>query len=139
MAVSTVRASSGAVPYTVELSDNEGHRWIGDEPADVGGANAGPSPEHLLLSALGSCTAATLLMYARRKQWLLTQVHVELAFNPEGKPASGTDISRSIQLVGQLDDEQRQRLLQVANACPIHKVLTGEVRIATALATTADA
>lgn len=134
MAVSTVRASIGAVPYTVELSDNEGHRWIGDEPADVGGANAGPSPEHLLLSALGSCTAVTLMMYARRKHWLLTQVHVELAFNPEGKPASGTDISRSIQLVGQLDDEQRQRLLQVANACPIHKVLTGEVRIASALA-----
>ena len=134
MAVSTVRASIGAVPYTVELSDNEGHRWIGDEPADVGGANAGPSPEHLLLSALGTCTAVTLMMYAQRKRWLLTQVHVELAFNPEGKPASGTDISRSIQLVGQLDDEQRQRLLQVANACPIHKVLTGEVRIASELA-----
>ena len=134
MAVSTVRASLGAVPYTVELSDNEGHRWFGDEPADVGGANAGPSPEHLLLSALGTCTAVTLMMYAQRKQWLLTQVHVELAFNPEGKPASGTDISRGIQLVGQLDDEQRQRLLQVANACPIHKVLSGEVRIASALA-----
>ena len=134
MAVSTVRASIGAVPYTVELSDNNGHHWIGDEPADVGGANAGPAPEQLLLSALGTCTAVTLMMYAQRKRWLLTQVHVELAFNPEGKPASGTDISRSIQLVGQLDDEQRQRLLQVANACPIHKVLTGEVRIASALA-----
>ena len=134
MAVSTVRASIGAVPYTVELSDNEGHRWIGDEPADVGGANAGPSPEHLLLSALGTCTAVTLTMYAQRKQWLLTQVHVELAFNPEGKPASGTDIGRSIQLVGQLDDEQRARLMQVADACPIHKALTGEVRIASALA-----
>ena len=134
MAVSTVRASIGAVPYTVELSDNEGHRWIGDEPAEVGGANAGPSPEHLLLSALGTCTAVTLKMYAQRKRWLLTQVHVELAFNPEGKPASGTDIGRSIQLVGQLDDEQRARLMQVADACPIHKALTGEVRIASALA-----
>ncbi|MEG3049929.1 MAG: hypothetical protein RR792_07070, partial [Thermomonas sp.] len=48
-----------------------------------------------------------------------------------GKPASGTDISRSIQLVGQLDDEQRARLMQIADACPIHKVLTGEIRIAT--------
>ena len=134
MAVSTVRASIGAVPYTVELSDNNGHHWIGDEPADVGGANAGPAPEQLLLSALGTCTAVTLMMYAQRKRWLLTQVHVELAFNPEGKPASGTDISRSIQLVGQLDDEQRARLMQIADACPIHKVLSGEVRIASTLA-----
>ena len=70
----------------------------------------------------------------RSKQWLLTQVHVELAFNPEGKPAAGSDITRSIQLIGQLDDEQRQRLLQIANACPIHKVLSGEVRIASMLA-----
>ena len=65
---------------------------------------------------------------------MLTQVHVELAFNPEGKPAAGSDITRSIQLIGQLDDEQRQRLLQIANACPIHKVLSGEVRIASMLA-----
>ena len=134
MAVSSVRASIGATPYIVELSDNNGHRWIADEPEDLGGANAGPAPEQLLLSALGTCTAVTLMMYARRKQWLLTQVHVELAFNPEGKPAAGSDITRSIQLIGQLDDEQRQRLLQIANACPIHKVLSGEVRIASMLA-----
>ena len=134
MAVSTVRASIGATPYTVELSDNHGHRWLGDEPADLGGANTGPAPEQQLLGSLGTCTAVTLMMYARRKQWLLTQVHVELAFNPEGKPAAGSDITRSIQLIGQLDDEQRQRLLQIANACPIHKVLSGEVRIASMLA-----
>ena len=134
MAVSTVRASIGATPYTVELSDNNGHHWLADEPQDLGGANAGPAPEQLLLSALGTCTAVTLMMYARRKQWLLTQVHVELAFNPEGKPASGTDIRRSIQLVGQLDDDQRARLMQIADACPIHKVLSGDVRIASTLA-----
>ena len=134
MAVSTVRASIGATPYTVELSDNNGHHWLADEPQDLGGANAGPAPEQLLLSALGTCTAVTLMMYARRKQWLLTQVHVELAFNPDGKPASGTDIRRSIQLVGQLDDDQRARLMQIADACPIHKVLSGDVRIASTLA-----
>jgi putative redox protein len=74
-------------------------------------------------------------MYASRKQWPLTGVQVELRFNPEGKPAAGTDISRSITLQGELTAEQRERLLQVANACPIHKVLTGEVRIATHLET----
>ena len=90
-------------------------------------------------TALGACTAVTVSMYAARKQWPLTGVRVELAFNPDGKPAAGTDIRRSIELLGDLDDAQRDRLLMAANACPIHKVLTGEVRIATALATTADA
>ena len=134
MGISIVHASIGSIPYTVELSDDLGHRWLGDEPEDKGGANAGPSPERLLLSALGTCTAVTVTMYAQRKQWPLTGVKVELAFNPDGKPESGTDIRRRIELLGTLDDAQRHRLLLAANACPIHKVLTGEVRIDTALA-----
>ena len=134
MAISVVHASIGSLPYTVELSDDLGHRWLGDEPEDKGGVNAGPSPERLLLSALGTCTAVTVTMYAQRKQWSLTGVKVELAFNPNGKPEAGTDITRRIELLGELDDAQRQRLLLAANACPIHKVLTGEVRIDTALA-----
>lgn len=134
MSISIVHASIGSIPYTVELSDDLGHRWLGDEPADKGGANAGPSPERLLLSALGACTAITVTMYAQTKQWPLAGVKVELAFNPEGKPASGTDITRRIELLGELDDAQRHRLLLAANACPIHKVLTGDIRIETALA-----
>lgn len=134
MGIPTVRASIGATPYTVELEDDLGHRWLGDEPEDIGGANTGPNPGRLLLAALGTCTAVTLTMYARRKQWPLTGVKVELAYNPNGKPESGTDIRRVVAVEGELDEAQRQRLLQIANACPIHKALTGEVRIDTALA-----
>ncbi len=134
MAIPTVHARIGATPYTVELEDDLGHRWLADEPEDLGGANAGPSPERLLLAALGTCTAVTLMMYARRKQWPLAGVKVELAYNPDGKPEAGTDIRRRVALEGTLDDIQRERLLQIANACPIHKALTGEVRIDTALA-----
>ena len=135
MGISIVHASIGSDRnYTVELSDDLGHRWLGDEPEDIGGANAGPGPERLLLSALGTCTAVTVTMYAQRKQWPLAGVKVELAFNPDGKPATGTDITRRVELLGELDDVQRERLLQVANACPIHKVLTGEVRISSTLA-----
>jgi putative redox protein len=133
MTIPTVHASTGTTPYTVNFTDDTGHAWLADEPAELGGGNAGPTPHRLLLSALGACTAITLQMYAARKQWPLQHVGVELKFNPDGTPESGNDITRVITLQGELSDEQRERLLQIANACPIHKVLTGEVRIASRL------
>lgn len=133
MTIPTVRATTGSAHYTVALADDLGHAWLADEPPEAGGVNAGPTPEHLLLSSLGACTAITLRMYAARKQWPLAGVQVELQFNPAGKPESGSDIARSVTLQGDLTAEQRERLLQIANACPIHKVLSGEIRIATQL------
>jgi putative redox protein len=129
-----VRASSADAPYKVSLADDDGHQWLADEPVEAGGGNSGPNPKQLLLSSLGACTAITLRMYAARKQWPLEGVEVELEFNPDGAPASGTDIRRSIVVHGALTDEQRERLLQIANACPIHKVLSGEIRIESSLA-----
>ena len=132
--ISTVFARSGTTPYTVTLTDDLAHTWLGDEPEDKGGANAAPDPTRLLLSSLGACTVITLQMYAARKQWPLAGVDVELQFNPAGKPAKGADITRRVTLHGELDDTQRARLLQIANACPIHDVLVGDVRIDTSLA-----
>lgn len=133
MSIPSVHAVTGHTPYTVTFTDDLGNAWLADEPGENGGANTGPAPHRLLLSALGACTAITLQMYAARKQWPLRRVGVDLQFNPEGTPASGNDITRIITLQGDLTAEQRERLLQIANACPIHRVLTGEIRIASQL------
>ncbi len=126
----TVHAVLGATAYAVTFRDEAGHAWSADEPVAQGCGDTGPTPHALLLSSLGACTAITLKMFAARKQWPLESVQVVLTLRA-GTP--GTDIERHITLLGTLDAAQRERLLQVANACPIHKVLTGEVRIATAL------
>lgn len=135
MSVSTVTVTTSDTPYRVTIKADAAHEWAADEPTEVGGGDTAPSPTQLLLSSLGSCTAITLQMYAGRKQWPLDGVEVALQFNPAGKPAAGhTEITRKITLQGELNGEQRERLLQIANACPIHKVLSGAVQIQSTLA-----
>jgi putative redox protein len=125
-----VTAVSAAAPYAVTLEDAAGHRWLADEPAAAGGADTGPGPHALLLGSLGACTAISVRMYAARKGWPLTSVRVELTFNPDGPPAGGgSEIRRHLTLHGELSGEQREKLYEIANKCPIHRVLTGEVRI----------
>ena len=129
MAGPSVTASIGNTDFQVRLGDGT-HTWIADEPSSVGGGDTGPEPASLLLSSLGACTSITLKMYAKRKEWPLESVHVELSMT---STADGTNIDRRIALAGALSDEQRERLLQIANACPMHKVLSGAIRIESGL------
>lgn len=129
-----VTAVNGSTPYVVNLRDTEHHHWLADEPLESGGGDKGPTPTQLLLSSLGACTAITVRMFATRKGWPLTDVEVQLQLDPESSPAGdGRDIRRTITLQGTLSPEQRERLLDVANKCPIHRLLTGKIRIQSSL------
>lgn len=104
------------------------HTLRADEPEEKGGGDTGPTPHQLLLSALGACTTLTLRLYARRKGWPLTDAKVRLS----GEHQDGRYvISRRIHLEGPLDMEQRTRLLEIADRCPVHRTLTGEIAIET--------
>lgn len=107
-----------------------GKTVIADEPEELGGTNSGPAPGEFLLISLASCTAITLRMYADRKQWDVSKIKVEVASE---RIDQTTFFTREISLEGNLQDDQRQRLLQIAQACPVHKVLTNPIEIATVL------
>jgi putative redox protein len=107
------------------------HTMRSDEPAEDGGSDTGPEPFELLLASLGACTAITLRMYARRKGWALDGVQLEAGFDPnEGRRL----IRMTLSCAGSLTPDQRGRLLQIANACPVHKALTTGVMVDTRLA-----
>ena len=105
-----------------------GHALIADEPASNNGTDTGMSPHSLLLSSLGRYTAFTLRMYIDRKMWVVDEIAVHLELF---KTAAGTLINRKIEFKGELNQEQHARLLQIANACPIHKIITGQVEVVT--------
>jgi putative redox protein len=135
--VTVTEAGSGT--YTQQITAGD-HRLVADEPRPIGD-DAGPTPYDLLLAALGSCTSMTVRMYAERKGWSLERVRVTLRHSrihaddcADCETAKGliSHIDRDVELVGDLDDAQRQRLMQIADRCPVHQTLTSEINITTA-------
>lgn len=115
-----------------------GHSLIADEPDAAGGDDEGPDPYSLLMAALGTCTTMTLQLYARRKGWPLEEVEVVLVHTRrhardcqdcDSKEGKIDEIRRRIRLDGPLDDDQRARLFEIAAKCPVHRTLTGEIKI----------
>lgn len=114
--------------YRIEITSPSGNVLIADEPIDMGGKNSGFSPKELLASALAACTSGTVKMYADRKGWDLQEVKidVDLEFIKENNK---TEIIKKIELIGNLDEAQRNRLLAIANVCPVHKILSNTIEI----------
>ena len=131
---------TGSGSYTQQITVGN-HRLVCDEPRPTGD-DAGPTPYDLLLAGLGACTSMTVRMYANHKGWPLERVRVTLRHSRiHAKDCAGCEttqgwidhIDRDIELVGDLDDTQRQRLLDIAQRCPVHQTVTSEVQIATSL------
>lgn len=132
-----VRVEKIGEKYT-QLVQTAGHEWLADEPASVGGDNLGPTPYDMLLAGLGACTSMTMKMYADRKKWDLTGARVLLEHSREHRAdcedceKSQIDvIDRVVVLEGDLDEEQRARLMEIADKCPVHRTLTNRIEINT--------
>jgi len=131
----------GITGFTQEILAGT-HALTADEPVSVGGNDAGPTPYEFLLEALGACTSMTVAMYARRKAWPLIGITVRLRHSRfhaqdcadcETRQAMLDRIERDIQFHGGLSSEQRDKLLEIADKCPVHQTLTSKIEIQTRL------
>ena len=104
------------------------HQLVADTEEALGGNDLGMNPHEILETALAACTSLTLKMYARRKQMKLNEVKVEVHTVSEGKESV---LSRKIELIGDLSEDEKSRLMEIAGKCPIHKLLTSQISIQT--------
>jgi putative redox protein len=124
--VTTHKAGSGKIAFEIEIGT---HRMITDEPTDVGD-DLGPAPHEILDAALAACTSMTVLLVAKRKQWPIMDIQVEITHDQDDATYR---MDRKLKLVGPLTDEQREYLLGIANKCPVHKTLHKKFEITTTL------
>jgi putative redox protein len=127
---SAIVRDSGPGSLSVEVA-TAGQVFPGDEPIEAGGAGRGPSPYDLLCAALATCTTMTLRLYADRKSWPLAHVAVSVEHEKDPAATPPDMFHRIVTLSGDLDEDQRARLLQIAERCPVHRTLTGGSRIET--------
>ncbi len=136
-----VAVHTGAKGFRTEIVVG-GHRLVADEPVSVGGTDAGPTPYDLVVAGLGACTSMTLRMYADRKEWPLAgatirlshqKIHATDCTDCETDAGRVDEIQREVTLHGDLDDDQRARLLAIADKCPVHRTLHGEIKVRTEL------
>ncbi len=122
-----VAGKSEGAKYRVRIAAGK-NEVIADEPVEKGGGDTGMSPYQLLLSSLAACTAITVRMYAERKGWDTGEIAVDVAFETE---KGDTKITRKLTFGKTLGDAEHERLIAVANACPVHKILTGKIAVST--------
>jgi putative redox protein len=121
------KASIGLTNYATAITAGH-HQLNSDEGPELGGQDSGPAPYDLLCSALGACTAITLRMYAQRKGWTLNAVHVDVHYQRQEKEEA---IKRALRFEGEIDDEQRARLADIAERTPVTLTLKKSMPIAT--------
>jgi len=127
--IARVTANIGTDDYKVDVRAGH-HTLVSDEPEKIGGKDAGPAPLQLLLAALGSCTAITLRMYAKRKGWPLERAEVAMRHLKDGDAAR---IERVLTLTGDLSEEQRARLADIAERTPVTLAIKNGVPVETSL------
>ena len=117
------RRENGTFRHEVEIRE---HELLADEPEENGGEDAGPSPQELLAASLASCTAITMEMYADRKGWAVGELEVNVNYEPAQR-GSPTKFEMQVRMPKELPEEQREKLMQIAAKCPVHRTLEGEV------------
>jgi putative redox protein len=123
MRTAVARRQNGSYKHRVIVRE---HTLLVDEPEDSGGEDAGPDPQEMLAVSLASCTAITMEMYAKRKGWNIGDIEVEVDYEPAQR-GSPTRFTMTTRMPKELPDEQRERLMQIAAKCPVHRTLEGEV------------